>query len=410
MPSTSVTRRTFIAAAAGAAAAIGGGPGRVQGQTGAPNRQVTRAGAAPQPYASFHPGKPWYDTEGKLIQAHAGSVIVVDDLFYWYGENKDHTLPGSDVWTWGVRCYSSKDLYNWKDVGLIVPPKTDDPSSPLHPTQMLDRPHIIYNRRTKKFVCWLKIMEKDFSAQTRTVLVADQILGPYTLLAAGIHPLGMSGGDFDLYVDPSDGKAYQFFERVHSEMICADLTDDYTGFTGHYSAHLPGRQPPFVREGLAHFVRKATHYLLSSGTTGYHPNPSQIASAPSVHGPWTVLGNPSPNDRSRTSYNSQSCSVFKHPAKKDLYIALADRWIYDLPELEGPRFATGEAYEQIAKVYQREFDPDGGPLTEAEKAHAKSLAQSSDTSKAAHVWLPIRFDEGVPRIDWKDEWRIENYA
>jgi hypothetical protein len=72
-----------------------------------------------------------------------------------------------------------------------------------------------------------------------------------------------------------------------------------------------------------------------------------------------VLGSdPNPGDRSRTSYNSQSCSVFKHPAKKDLYIALAGRWIHDLPGLEGPRFATGEAYAEVAKVYEREFDPD----------------------------------------------------
>ena len=36
----------------------------------------------------------------------------------------------------------------------------------------------------------------------------------------------MSAGDFDLVVAP-DGKAYYMFERVHSETIIADLTDDY---------------------------------------------------------------------------------------------------------------------------------------------------------------------------------------
>ena len=39
---------------------------------------------------------------------------------------------------------------------------------------------------------------------------------------------------------------------------------------------------------------------------------------------------PLPRDTSRTSFRSQISSVFKHPHKKDLYIALADRW---LPEL-----------------------------------------------------------------------------
>lgn len=29
----------------------------------------------------------------------------------------------SDIWHWGVRCYRSKDLYNWTDCGLIIPPE-----------------------------------------------------------------------------------------------------------------------------------------------------------------------------------------------------------------------------------------------------------------------------------------------
>ena len=45
----------------------------------------------------------------------------------------------------------------------------------------MDRPHILYNRFTKKYVCWLKIMEKD-GTQTETVLTASDILGPYTMV------------------------------------------------------------------------------------------------------------------------------------------------------------------------------------------------------------------------------------
>ena len=77
------------------------------------------------PYTAFRPGQPWLDTEGKPIQAHGGSIIAGrDGLFYWYGENKEHTTPGSGNWHWGVRAYSSSDLYNWTDRGLIIPPRT----------------------------------------------------------------------------------------------------------------------------------------------------------------------------------------------------------------------------------------------------------------------------------------------
>ena len=89
-------------------------------------------------YHSFKPGKKWLDTEGKAIQAHGFSVFYSeeDGTYYWYGENKEYTKggPSNTIWHWGVRAYSSKDLYNWKDLGLIIHPDPDDLNSPLHPT------------------------------------------------------------------------------------------------------------------------------------------------------------------------------------------------------------------------------------------------------------------------------------
>ncbi len=127
-------------------------------------------------YTSFRPGQTWLDTNGKRIQAHGGSVIYVDGVYYRYGENKEYTTGQDDIWTWGVRCYASTDLYNWEDKGLIIPPEPEDPDSPLCPTtQMLDRPHIIYNRSTGKYVCWMKVMNKN-RTQTETVMTSDHIL------------------------------------------------------------------------------------------------------------------------------------------------------------------------------------------------------------------------------------------
>ena len=141
----------------------------------------------------------------------------------------------------------------------------------------------------------------------------------------------MSAGDFDLVVDPETKKAYYFFEKVHTDLIVAELTDDYTDVTGEYSSHFPHPSPPFTREAPAHFERDGTHYLVTSGSTGYFPNFSEVARAPDYHGPWTVLGDAHPDDVSRTSFRSQISCVFKHPHKHDLYIALADRWLPQLP-------------------------------------------------------------------------------
>lgn len=353
----------------------------------------------------IRPGQVWLDTKGERIQAHGGSVIYIDGTYYFYGENKEKTDGKNGIWHWGVRAYASRDLYNWEDKGLIIPPEPEDENSSLHPSSMMDRPHIIYNARTKKYVAWLKIMNRD-GTQTETVLTADRFLGPYTKVREGLRPLNMSAGDFDLAVAP-DGKAYYYFERVHSETICADLTDDYTDVTGFYSTHFPHPWPPYVREATAHFVRKNRHYLLTSGTTGYLPNPSEIAVADTWHGPYTVLGNPHPADDSHTSFHSQISSVFKVPGKKDLYIACGDRWLPGLMD---------QKYEEYARTFELMFDPEGDKEELKRRMASHPQDSAENTSIADYVWLPLRFAEpdkehplGMVYIDWLDQWRIEDY-
>ena len=92
----------------------------------------------------IYPGKTWLDTDGKRIQAHGGSVYYENGTYYWYGENKEFSTGTRKVWTWGIRCYTSKDLYNWKDEGLIIPPDTENKNSSLHPSKPVDRPHILF--------------------------------------------------------------------------------------------------------------------------------------------------------------------------------------------------------------------------------------------------------------------------
>ncbi len=347
-------------------------------------------------YNTIRPGKVWLDTNGKRIQAHGGSIITVGDTFYWYGENKEKTISRSSVWHYGVRMYKSKDLYNWEDLGLVLPPAPDDPADPLHPAQCMDRPHIVFCARTGRYVLWMKIMGKD-GIQYQTIATADAVTGPYTISKKWFRPLGMSCGDFDLAVEPTDGKAYFFFERVHSELICADLTGDYTDVTGFYSTHFPRLYPPFVREAPAYFRRGRRHYLFTSGTTSYFPNRSEVAVAWSYHGPWELLGDPHPGDSEHTSFRSQISSVFKHPGRQDLFIALADRWLTDLPE----------KLPDIPAAFEEAFASDWQQHGKIDQIRHLT---SQNTSLADYVWLPVRFDGEMAYLDWRDEWRIEEFA
>lgn len=348
---------------------------------------------------SFKPGALWLDTEGKPIQAHGGSVIFIDGVYYWYGENKEKTDGKNGIWHWGVRCYSSRDLYNWEDKGLIIPPQ-ENVESTLHPFSCMDRPHIIFNKMTGKYVCWLKIEMKDLT-QGMTILTADNFLGPYKIVKENFKPFGMSCGDFDLVVDEK-GKGYWYFEKVHSELICADLTDDFTDVTGYYTSHFHNGCPPYVREAPAHFERKSKHYLITSGTTGYYANPSEVACSDNYHGPFRVLGNPHVEDKSCKSFNSQISCVFKVRGKKDLYIACADRWINeDIP------------YDDVKKIFELIFyDKNKIKLREFLDSISWKYREATEenTSISRYVWLPIVFEGDMPRIYWFDEWKIEDFA
>ena len=355
-------------------------------------------------YNSIKPGERWLDTNGKPIQAHGFSVFFKDGIYYWYGENKEFTVKGSNVWTYGIRCYTSKDFYNWEDKGLIITPDTLNVRSALNPSQLLDRPHIIYCEKTKKYVAWIKILGSD--RQLMTVLQADNFMGPYQTVKNAFRPNGYETGDFDLYVDERSNKAYIWFERPHWEMICMELSDDYTNVSDKFSVHYSGMLPPDTREAPAHFVRKGKNYLFTSGTSGYAPNQSLVSTFSDFHGKYKDLGNPHPADTSSTSYYSQITDVIKIPGKKDLYIALADRW---LPKSVGTNQPRRE-WENIRK----QFASQKPNAISFEKIILNDMTSSrrsdwDSTSDARYVWLPITWVKGMPNIYWKDEWRLEDF-
>ncbi len=349
---------------------------------------------------SFRPGKVWLDTEGKRIQAHGGSILYVNGTYFWYGENKEGitgTAMGTKCLSWhnGVRLYSSQDLYNWKDEGLIMYNDTDK-SHPFYPTNIMDRPHILFNKATKKYVMWAKCSRvADFGECFFAVAQSDSIYGPFTLVKCN-DCTPYHSGDFDLF--EQNEKAYVIYENPHTEMICQTLSDDYTSLTDEVSIHLRRKGPPYTREAPAFFSRNGRNFILTSGTTGYYPNATQIDELPqNPHEEWKTLGNACVNDVQNNSFHAQFSSVFKHPHIPDLYIALGDRWLNDLP-MDLP---------DMNDIFERLFDHTKEPLPPNFKF---STLSDENTSEANYVWLPIQFHEdGTPYIVWKSEWTIENF-
>ncbi|MBQ7374255.1 MAG: family 43 glycosylhydrolase [Clostridia bacterium] len=342
-------------------------------------------------YDCFKPGKIWYDTSGKRIQAHGGSIIFAENKFWWYGENKDGitgTATGEvcPFWHHGVKIYSSTDLYNWTDEGFCVV-ESDDKNNPFHPVNLMDRPHILYNEKTGNYVLWAKTTKDgDFGNCTFSVCVGKSLKN--MKFVKEILPTPFHAGDFDLF--KFKGKAYVVYENPHTEMVAQELTDNYEDLTDKFSSHLHAPCPPFVREAPVVFEYKDRLYMITSGTTGYYPNSSEIADITDIHGEWKVLGKVCVGDKNDNSFHSQFSSVFKHPTKENLYIALGDRWLVDLPE----------DLPDMNDVFYKMCGPN---------PTAQDLSGFSDenTSVATYVWLPVLFDENDrPFISWQRKWSV----
>lgn len=312
---------------------------------------------APSPARQFVPGEIWRDTEGNPVNAHGGGVLFHDGVYYWYGENKSGRtfLPdsnkswgGTRVDVTGVSCYSSTNLYDWKNEGLVLKPVPTDPTHDLYPSKVVERPKVIFNGTTKQFVMWMHIDSANYAAARAGVAVSAGPTGPFKYLGsfrpnAGVWPenataedkvpgksnrlardfeKGQMARDMALFVD-DDGRAYHFYSSEENPTLHVSLlTPDYLRPAGRYRRIFVGRS----MEAPAVFKRNGKYYLIASGCTAWDPNPARSAVADSPWGPWQELGNPCVGQDADTTFRSQSTFVLPVPGSEPAFIFMADRW------------------------------------------------------------------------------------
>lgn len=345
-----------------------------------------------QSNSEFTPGAIWNDNNGVHINAHGGGVMLFKGRYYWFGEHKIEGEKGNTAQV-GVHCYSSKDLYNWKDEGIALK-VSDDLSSDIAKGSIIERPKVVYNKRTKKFVMWfhLELLGEEYKAARSGVAVADQIGGPYKFLKSyrpnpGLLPFydqytsaderlncqapatevdgffcrDISGGqmarDMTVFVD-DDGKAYHLFASEENYTLhLAELSPDYLSHTGKFIRIHAGRQT----EAPALFKRGGFYYMVGSGCTGWAPNAARWFKASSIWGPWTFMGNPCEGTGSNLTFGGQSTHVLPVAGKKDAFIFMADKW--------NPKNAIDGRY----------------------------------------LWLPMVFENDQLKIRWKDSWDLSTF-
>lgn len=356
-----------------------------------------KAGKPDRRQDAVYPGKPWLDVKGERIQAHGGALHYENGFYYWYGENKEHTDGKSDIWTWGIRVYRSTDLYNWEDLGLLIPPVLDDPNSNLFPDMRVDRPHIRKCQATGKYVAWIKLSGEEACF---LIMQADSFLGPYEIVRENYNPLGHKVGDFDVVQDAESGKAYLYMDADHKGVLCLEMAEDLLSAEKKVSEQYMGLIPPFCREGITLFERKGRKYMLTSGMTGYIPNQSDSAVSGAWDEPFVSKGDPYVDDESLSSFNSQFTQVFRIP-ETDRYVALSDRWVPEYP-------VDARRADLLRRCVASRYDPKNYQATEEEQRElaAAPMLETANTSIADYVWLPLEFDGCHVRIRWKDQWTV----
>lgn len=320
---------------------------------------------SPANQTDFHPAQIWSDTNGITINAHGGGVIFFEGIYYWYGE---HKLKGKSEATFadgGIHCYSSADLTNWKDEGIVLSVDYKNEKNDLTYGCILERPKVVYNEKNKQFVAYFKLYLKGVGYETSYVgvAVAEKPAGPFRYhhkFHGGGSPNG--SGDFSMFKD-ENGELYHLTVRKPDKaFVIGKMDADYYHPEGEYQVcdgiKLHTEAPVVIK-------RKGIYHLLGSGSSGWKPNAARYYTTDNLLGTWSYQGNPCQGINSidnigiEYTYGGQSSYIIKVQEIEDAYIAMFDIW---KPE---------------------------NPIT------------------GRYIWLPIEFKNGIMSVTWRDAWNFD---
>ncbi|MCO7124704.1 glycoside hydrolase family 43 protein [Sporolactobacillus shoreicorticis] len=251
-------------------------------------------------------GELWFDINHQPIQAHGGMIMQFNGTYYWYGEHKGgpnvlSKSGGRRVDFIGFSCYSSSNLIDWKNEGLILRADKENKESLLHPSQVGERPKVVYNEKNNNFVLWFHSDTWDYSYAGASVAVSDSPTGPFRYLRS-FHPNGRDCRDMTVFKD-DNGKAYLFHSTDFNKTMCiSELDENYTDVTGFYTLNFIEQQ----REAPTVLHYKNWYYSVTSGCTGWKPNNALYAISRSLCSGWKLIDNPCTGKNYRKTFFGQS--------------------------------------------------------------------------------------------------------
>lgn len=311
----------------------------------------------------------WLADDGEHINCHGGNILrLADGTYCWYGEHRVENVPGASQD--GIALYTSRDLATWHYEGLVLE-AVRDTTSDIALGCIMERPKVTFNPKTGKYVLifHLELRGKGYAAARTGFAVADTPRGPFRFLRslrpnAGKWPKDfgkaerraasalrqddykewwtpqwrqaiadglflardMAGGqmsrDMTVYVD-DDGKAYHLYSSEDNLTLqLAELTADYTDYTGKYYRIAPAGQ----NEAPVIFKKNGYYWLITSGCTGWAPNQARLFRAARITGPWEQLPAPCRGTGAETTFGGQGTFAMPDPTRPGEFIFMADIW------------------------------------------------------------------------------------
>ena len=199
----------------------------------------------------------WKDTQGNPIHAHGGYMIFHEGYYYWYGEDRRDNFY--------VSCYRSQNLTDWEFRNHILTTNSKMEGYRVRTTLKLinedgkkvnlERPKVLYNKKTNKFVMWAHFENgKNYLDAAVAIATCDTPDGDFTY-HGHFNPYGYMSRDCTLYQE-EDGTSYFISaSRDNADLHVYRLSDDYMNVDCLVHSLWQGeyREAPAVIKGKYHY-------------------------------------------------------------------------------------------------------------------------------------------------------------
>lgn len=384
---------------------------------------------------SFEPGKILLDKNGRVVNAHGAGFIFDNGRYYMFGEHKLGGDLGNRAMV-GVHCYSSADLYNWRDEGIALEMSTDK-NSPILRGTILERPKVVFNEKTKKYVMVFHLEgrkgETAKSIEIEDILkekpnyrvaklgfaVSDSVKGPYKFVRAlrpnaGKYPIGWEGKmkavrtllnskypnwDADKQISVFNGGEIMdgqvFLRDFPGGQMSRDLNvfvdDDkkayvFTAAEENATLHIHELTDDYLdftgkfsrvlnrgfNEAPAVFKKGGKYFMFSSSCTGWAPNPGRLSVSDNVMLGWREVGNPCRGEGQKKSRTYPAADGETTFRSQSTYVI--------------PVHGRKDAFIYVGDRWL----PD-------------------DAIDGRYIFLPVEWENGLPIIKWYDSWNLSKF-